>query len=132
MPEQTTATGKARPLGSVPANWTAYVAVFAALVSAAIHLFLAPRVMGFDQLIGVLFYLNGLGWIGGTILFLSRYWRRPFYLVAIGYAALTIVAYVAFAGPVNVFAVASKGAEAIVAVAAGYLYYWEAASERYS
>jgi hypothetical protein len=132
MSEQPTATGEARPLGSLPANWAAYVAVFAALVSAAIHLFLAPRVMGFDQLLGILFFLNGLGWIGGTLLFLSPYWRRAFYLVASGYAVVTIVAYFAFAGPVNAFAIASKGAEVIVAVAAGYLYYWEGTSGRYS
>lgn len=40
----------------------------------------------------MLFLLNGTGFIGGTILYLSKYWRKELYLVAAAYALLTIVA----------------------------------------
>ena len=115
-------TAESRPLVSFPSNAVAYVAILAALVSAAIHLLLAPRIMGFDQTQGVLFYLNGLGFLGGVLLFVTRYWRRWLYLVAVGYALATIVAFFVMGGPLNPMAVVSKAAEAVVAVAAAYLY----------
>lgn len=122
MSSQPTAAGESRSFISFPRNAVAYVAVLAALVSAAIHLLLAPRVMGFDQTQGILFYLNGLGFVGGVLLFVSRYWRREFYLVAAGYALATVLAFFVMGGPVNQLSVASKVAEVVVAAAAAYLY----------
>ena len=122
MSSPSATTEDSRPLVRTPSNAVAYVAIFAALVSAAIHLYLAPRVMGFDRMQGVLFYLNGLGFVGGVLLFLTRYWRRELYLVAVAYALATIVAFFVMGGPGNPLAVASKAAEAVVAVAAAYLY----------
>ncbi|MDS0297372.1 hypothetical protein NDI76_01265 [Halogeometricum sp. S1BR25-6] len=121
MASQSTAASGSSLL-SLPSNNLAYLGVVAALVSAVIHLYLAPTVMGFDPTTGVLFYLNALGWLVGVGLFFTRYWRRALHLVAAGYAVLTIVAYVAMGGPTNPMAIASKVAEAVVALVAGYFY----------
>jgi hypothetical protein len=122
MSSQQSVTHDSRSVLRLPSNPVAYVAVLAALVSAAIHLLLAPRVMGFNQTMGVLFYLNGLGWVGGTLLFLSRFWRRELYLVAAGYALVTIVAFFVMGGRVNTISIASKAAEAAFVLVAVYLY----------
>jgi len=121
MSEQSAATGDAQ-FFRLPVNSLAYVAVLAALVSAGIHLLLAPRVMGFSQTTGVLFYLNGAGWIGGLLLFFSRFWRRELYLVAAGYAVVTLAAFFAMSGRLNTMAIVSKAVEAVVALTAVYLY----------
>jgi hypothetical protein len=88
--------------------------------------------MGFSQLLGTLFILNGLGFLGGIGLYLSRYWRQELYLVAAGYALVTIIAFFGFRGfsveafymqgNLNPMAVVAKAAELAVAVCAGYLY----------
>lgn len=106
----------------LPDQVVAYVAVLGALVSAAIHLYLAPTVIGFNQTTGVLFYLNGVGWLGGIALLLSRFWRRELYLVAAGYAVVTVVAFFAMGGRVGAISIVSKVAEVVTAVAALYLY----------
>jgi hypothetical protein len=116
------ATQTSESLVRLPDHGVAYVAVVAALVSAGIHLYLAPRVIGFSQTTGVLFYLNGIGWLGGIALLLSRFWRRELYLVAAGYAVVTVVAFVAMGGQVGTVSIVSKLAEVVVAVTAGYLY----------
>nr|WP_218780594.1 hypothetical protein [Halobaculum halophilum] len=107
---------------SPPSHYLGYVVVLAALASAAIHLLLAPRVMAFDRTTGVLFYLNGLGWIGGVLVCLSRYWRRELYPVAAGYAIVTILAFFDMGEQVNPLSIASKVAEAVVALVTLYLY----------
>lgn len=122
MPDRSVPVRDAEPLISLPSNAVAYVAILGALVSAGVHLFLAPRVMGFNRTTGILFYLNGLGFVGGTVLFLSRYWRRQLYLVASGYALVTIVAFFVMSGRVNALSITSKVAEAVVVLAASYLY----------
>ncbi|WP_227380695.1 DUF7475 family protein [Haladaptatus halobius] len=122
MSSQPATTEAQKPLLSLPSNTVAYVTILAALVSAVIHLFLAPMVIGFDQTTGILFYLNALGFIGGVLLFLSRYWRREFYLIAIVYALATIIAFFVMAGPLNAMSIIAKIAEAIVALTAVYLY----------
>jgi hypothetical protein len=119
-------------LVSFPSHPIGYVAILAALVTAVIHLFLGPRVMGFSQTLGILFILNGLGFLGGVVLYLSRYWRRELYLVAAGYALVTVLAFFAFQGfgvdafynrgGLNQMAVAAKAVELVLAVCAGYLY----------
>ncbi|ELY83743.1 hypothetical protein C487_00235 [Natrinema pallidum DSM 3751] len=106
--------------------------ILAAVITSVIHLLLGPQVMGFSQLLGVLFILNGLGFFGGTILYLTNYWRRELYLVATGYAVATIIGLFAFQGfsieafymngSLNPMAVVSKAAEAVIAFGAVYLY----------
>lgn len=117
---------------NLPADPVGYLAILAALVTGVIHLLLGPRVMGFSQLMGILFILNGLGFLGGIALYVTSYWRRELYLVAAGYAIITIIALFAFQGvsvdafymgeSLNPMAVGSKVAELVVAVCAGYLY----------
>jgi hypothetical protein len=119
-------------LVQTPTTPVGYVAILAALVTGVIHLFLGPQVMGFSQQLGVLFILNGLGFLGGIAVYLSRYWRRELYLVAAGYALVTIVALFAFQGfgadafyrqgSLNPLAVGAKAAELVLAVCAVYLY----------
>ncbi|WP_227379651.1 DUF7475 family protein [Haladaptatus halobius] len=122
MSSRSVAADSREALVSLPSNPVAYVAILAALVTAAIHLYLAPQVIGFDQTTGILFYLNGLGFIGGIVLFVSRYWRGAFYLIAIVYALATIVAFFLLDGPVNPMSIVAKIAEVIVALTAAYLY----------
>jgi hypothetical protein len=78
--------------------------------------------MDFSQMMGVLFYLNGLGFLGGVLLYLTRYWRRELFLVAVGYAVITLVAFLVLQDSINQKAVISKTAEAVVATGAAYLY----------
>jgi len=116
----------------LPSNPLGYVAVITALVTAIIHLMLGQRVMGFSQMMGILFILNGLGYLGGVGLYLSRYWRQDLYLVAVGYAVVTILAFFAFQGfgvdafyqrgSLNPFAVVAKAVELVLAIVAVYLY----------
>ncbi|WP_122090874.1 DUF7475 family protein [Halalkalicoccus subterraneus] len=105
------------PTGIVP-----YVMITAALISAAIHLWLAPVVIEFDTMQAVLFVLASFGFIGGIVVYASRYWRREFYLLASLFALAQLIAYFVMGGPVNAMAIVSKAAEAIVVLAAGYLY----------
>ncbi|GAB3328963.1 hypothetical protein EI982_03440 [Haloplanus rallus] len=119
-------------ISTQPADPVGYLAILAALVTGVIHLLLGPRVMGFSQLMGILFILNGLGFLGGIALYVTSYWRRELYLVAAGYAIITIIALFAFQGvsldafymgkSLNHMAVGSKVAELVVAVCVGYLY----------
>jgi len=105
------------PSGIVP-----YVAILSALVSTYIHLSMAPMIMQFNSTQGILFILAGLGFIGGIILYLTRYWRHELYLVAIVFALAQIVAWVVMSGRVTDMAILSKGSEAVFAVATAYLY----------
>ncbi|MFB6170004.1 MAG: hypothetical protein ABEJ06_02550 [Haloarculaceae archaeon] len=124
------ATESAHPVVRLPAHRVAYVAVIAALVSAAIHLLLAPRVMGFNRVTGVLFYLNGLGWLGGIGLFFSRFWWRDLYLVAAIYALTTIIAFVTMSGRTSSLALTAKAAEMVVVFVSLYLWTTEHPDER--
>ena len=117
---------------TLPSHPVGYLAIVATLTTAGIHLLLGPRVMGSSQTLGTLFILNGLGFLGGLLLYSSRYWRPELYLVAAGYAIVTILALFAFQGfsfdalymqgNLNPLAVVSKVAEAILALCATYLY----------
>jgi hypothetical protein len=132
MAADSTAVTSTDSLVNVPSHPVAYVAILAAVVTAIIHLLLGPRVMGFSQLLGILFILNGLGFLGGLVLYVSRYWRRELYLVAAGYSLVTILAFFAFqgfgvdaffrSGSLNQLAVGAKAAELVLAVCVGYLY----------
>ena len=94
----------------------------AALVSAAIHFWLTPVVIGFNTMQAVLFVLAGLGFVVGIGVYASRFWRREFYLLAALFALAQIIAYFVMNGPASTMAIVSKAAEAIVVLAAGYLY----------
>jgi hypothetical protein len=119
-------------LVQLPKNPIGYVAIVLALVTAVIHLLLAPRVIGFSQTLAILFALNGLGFLGGIVLYLTRFWQRELYLVAAGYSLVTVLALFVFQGfgvdafymqgQLNPMAVGSKAAEVLLAVVAGYLY----------
>ncbi|MFA9515653.1 hypothetical protein ACERIT_00275 [Halopenitus sp. H-Gu1] len=122
MATRLTTDGGDRSTFRTPSSPVAYLAVLTALVSAAIHLFLAPQVIEFSRTTGILFYLNGAGFLGGIVLFFTRYWRRELYLVAVVYAGATIVAFFAMGGQVNPVSITSKIAEAILVLSAGYLY----------
>mgnify|MGYP000698828640 CR=1 FL=1 len=119
-------------LVELPESPLGYVAIVLALVTAVIHLRLAPQVIGFSQTLAILFALNGLGFLGGIGLFLTRFWRRELYLVAAVYALVTVLALFAFQGfgvdafyiqgQLNPMAVVSKAVEVLLAVVTGFLY----------
>jgi hypothetical protein len=119
-------------LVSLPENPLGYLAILLALVTGVLHLLLATQVIGFSQTLAILFALNGLGFLGGIAIFLTRYWRRELYLVAVLYALATILALFVFQGfgvdaffrqgQLNPMAVISKASEALLAIVAGFLY----------
>ncbi|SEU13617.1 hypothetical protein [Natrinema hispanicum] len=85
MATQSTAARQNNSLINLPSNPIGYLVILAAVITGVIHLLLGPQVMGFSQLLGVLFILNGVGFLGGTVLYLINYWRSELYLVAAGY-----------------------------------------------
>lgn len=128
-----TATTDTQPLIALPSGVVGYLAVLAAVVTGVIHLLLVPRVVLFTQTLATLFALNGLGFLGGIGLYLTRYWRRPLYLVAAGYATVTVLAFFGwggweglsafyFEGQLNPLAVVAKTAEIVVIGCSLYLY----------
>jgi len=127
------------PTFSKPSSSLGYVAVLMAVITGVLHLLAATNAIQFSQLLAVLFVLNGLGFLGGIVVYLSRFWRRPLFLVAAAYSVVTILALFPFQGwgieafymngSINPIAVITKAAEAILAVCALYLY---AATGNYS
>jgi len=127
----TTASGSLVDVSKGPLG---YVAIVLAIVTGVIHLVLAPRVIGFSRTLAILFALNGLGFLGGIALYLTRYWRPELYLVAAAYAVVTVLAFFVWGGfegfasafymggELNVMAVVAKAAEVLLAVVAGVLY----------
>lgn len=132
--ESGTAAGES--LVNLPRNPLGYLVVVLALVTGVIHLLLSPRVVGFSQPLGILFALNGIGFLGGLFLYLTRFWRAELYLVASLYSLATLVAFFVwppgseieflsafYRGPdLNVMAVVAKAAETLLAVCTAYLY----------
>jgi hypothetical protein len=119
---------------SLPTRPMDFIANDLAVITGAIHLLLAPQVVGFSQTLGVLFALNGLGFAGGIALFMTRYWRRELYLVAAGYALVTFLAFFFFGGfdgfvsafymqgSLNWNAVGAKTAELLLVICSLYLF----------
>ena len=115
-----------------PSNPIGYLAIFMALITGILHLVASTNAIEMSLLLAVLFILNGLGFIGGAILYVTRFWRRWLFLVAALYAIVTILALFpvqgwgveAFymQGSLNPLAVITKAAEAVLAVCATYLY----------
>ncbi len=103
-----------------------------ALITGLLHLVAATNAIQFSQLLGTLFVLNGLGFLGGAALYLTKYWRSELFVVAALYSLVTILALFpvqgwgieAFymQGNINPLAVITKAAEAVLAVCAIYLY----------
>ena len=115
-----------------PDNTLGYVAILAAIITGVLHLLAVTRAIQFNQTLAILFALNGLGFLGGIGVYLTRYWRRSLFLVAAAYSVVTILALFAFqgwsievfymGGSLNPIAVISKAAEAVLAAAALVLY----------
>ena len=115
-----------------PTNTLGYVAILAAIITGVLHLLAVTRAIQFSQTLAILFALNGLGFLGGIGIYLTRYWRRSLFLVAAAYAIITILALFAFrgwtveafymGGSLNPVAVISKAAEAVLAASTLILY----------
>jgi len=115
-----------------PTNPVGYVAIVMAIITGVLHLLAATNAVEMSVVLGVLFVLNGLGFIGGVGIYLTRFWRRWLFLVAALYSLITILALFpvqgwgveAFymEGDLNPLAVITKAAEAVLVVCALYLY----------
>ncbi len=115
-----------------PDNAVGYIAILMALITGVLHLVAATNAIQFSQLLGILFVLNGLGFLGGAGLYLTNYWRNELFIVAAVYSIVTILALFVFQGwtveafymqgNINPLAVITKAAEAVLAVCAIYLY----------
>lgn len=75
-----------------------WIGVVAAIVTAAVHLFLGARML--PSAMGISFVLAGLGFLGGLVLLFLDYRRRTLYAVGIGYTLVQILLWYAvnFAG----------------------------------
>ncbi len=124
-----------RSSGSIiewPTNPIGYVAILMALITGIIHLVATTRAIEMSVVLAVLFVLNGLGFLGGAALYLTRFWRRWLFLVAAIYSLVTILALFPFRGwgieafymdgSINPIAVVTKAVEAVLAVVSVYLY----------
>ena len=115
-----------------PDNAVGYIAILMALITGVLHLLAATNAIQFSQLLGILFILNGLGFLGGAAVYLTNYWRSELFIVAAVYSVVTILALFVFQGwtveafymqgNINPLAVITKAAEAVLAVCAIYLY----------
>ncbi len=115
-----------------PSNPIGYLAVLMALITGVLHLVASTNAIEMSVVLAVLFILNGLGFLGGSILYLTKFWSRPLFLVAALYSIVTILALFpvqgwgieAFyiQGNLNPLAVITKAAEAVLAVCAVALY----------
>jgi small basic protein len=120
------------PLFSKPSNPIGILAIVMAVITGVLHLLAVMNAIQFSQTLAILFALNGLGFLGGIVVYLSRYWRRPLFLVAAVYGIVTILALFQFQGwsvdafymrgSINPIAVVSKAAEAIFSACCLYLY----------
>ncbi|QSG02129.1 DUF7475 family protein [Natranaeroarchaeum sulfidigenes] len=115
-----------------PSNPIGYVAILMALITGVLHLVASTNAVEMSQLLAVLFILNGLGFMGGAVLYVTRFWRRWLFIVAAIYAFVTILALFPVQGwgveafymdgSLNPLAVITKATEAVLAVCAVYLY----------
>jgi hypothetical protein len=132
MAETTTATGA--QTFSTPENSAGYLAVLTALTTGILHLYLIPGALATAGTTGgVLFALNGIGFVGGAVLYLSKFWRKELFLVAAFYALASIVAMFMVHGwtidsllyrngSIAQWAILSKSAESILLGSSLYIY----------
>ncbi|TYT60791.1 DUF7475 family protein [Natrialba swarupiae] len=128
--QRTTASGT---LFERPSNPIGYVAILMALITGVLHLIASTNAIEMSVVLAILFVLNGVGFIGGTILYVTRYWQPWLFIVAAIYAVVTILALFpvqgwgveAFymQGSLNPIAVITKAAEGVLAVCALSLYF---------
>ena len=128
----TTSTTDTQSTFNRPDSPVGYIAVVMALITGVLHLVASTNAIQFSQVLGILFVLNGLCFLFGTVLYLSKFWRKDLFLVAALYSFVTILALFpvqgwgveAFymQGSINPFAVITKAAEAVLVVCAIYLY----------
>ncbi len=115
-----------------PDSPVGYIAIVMALITGVLHLVASTNAIQFSQVLAVLFVLNGLGFLGGSVLYLSKYWQKELFLVAALYSIVTILALFPVQGwgveafymdgSINPLAVITKATEAVLAVCAIYLY----------
>ncbi|MFA9418428.1 hypothetical protein [Natrinema sp. HArc-T2] len=127
----TSTTGTASTFNR-PNNSVGYIAIVMALITGVLHLVASTNAIQFSQVLGILFVLNGLGFLAGAVLYLTKYWKKELFLVAALYSLVTILALFAvqgwgveafyMQGSINPFAVITKAAEAVLVVCAIYLY----------
>ncbi|WP_435320385.1 DUF7475 family protein [Haloarchaeobius sp. TZWSO28] len=77
------------------------LAVLLVLVTALVHLYEGVEDLG-EGMLGVMFILAGLGFLGAIVLFFLDYPRLPLYLVGIFYTGLQFVLYFVLRWP-NVY-----------------------------
>ncbi|MCT9098266.1 hypothetical protein [Haloarchaeobius sp. HME9146] len=77
------------------------VAVLLVLVTALVHLYEGVEDLG-EGVLGVMFILAGLGFLGAIVLFFLDYPRLPLYIVGIFYTGLQFVLYFVLRWP-NVY-----------------------------
>lgn len=115
-----------------PTNGVGYIAVILAVITGVLHLVATTNAIQVSEVLAVLFVLNGLGFLGGTVLYLSTYWRKELFVVAALYSLVTILALFPVQGwgveafymdgNINPVAVITKAAEALLVVCTVYLY----------
>ena len=115
-----------------PAHPVGYLAIVMAVITGVLHLVASTNAIEFSAVLAVLFVLNGVGFLAGTALYLTRFWEQWLYLVAVAYAVVTILALFPVQGfgveafymdgSLNPLIVITKVAEAVLAASAGYLY----------
>jgi len=108
------------------------VAILLAFITGLIHLVATTRAIEMSVVLAVLFVLNGLGFLGGAALYLTRFWRRSMFIVAAVYALVTILALFPFRGwgieafymdgAINPIVTITKVAEAFLVIVSVYLY----------
>lgn len=128
----TNQTTQSDSLVQLPSNPVGYVAILLALLTGVIHLVATTRAIEMSVVLAVLFVLNGLGFLGGAALYLTRFWRRWLFLAAAVYSLVTILALFPFRGwgieafymngSLNPIVVVSKAVEALLVVVSVYLY----------
>lgn len=132
MSESSVSASGMDSLVKLPEHPIGYLLILLAVITGLIHLTLAMAVINFSQTMGILFGLNGLGYLGGIAVYVSRFWRKEFYIVAALYALATIGAFFYFQGfgidafysqgTLNTMAVVAKLVEAFIVIDAAYLF----------
>lgn len=116
------------------AHWAA--AVFAA-ITGIVHLYLGVILLGSGATarfggvsLGIgfntLFLIGGVGYFVGLGVFLTRYWRRAFYLLAAAYPGLMIIWWLANGTPLFTVGAPDKVIQLLLVITALYLYRQEA------
>ncbi len=125
-------TRRSESLFNWPTSPVGYVAILMALITGVLHLIASTRAIEMSLVLAVLFVLNGLGFVGGAALYVTRYWKPWLFLVAAIYSVVTVLALFPVQGwsvdafyvdgELNPIRVLTKAAEVILAICVVYLY----------